>query len=657
VIFLDEALDEKTKRVRDAFPCPHCRANLTKGNLERVFETRFDPAMNSTWKRITFRPSLISYVANGQRYEKQPDEQDLRLLERIAQLDLPPEIPTNRFPIEQMYHGSRIEPKGFTHVHHFFLPRAAHALAALWRKAKAHSAPRIRHMLLFFVEQAIWGMSVLARYAPTHFSQVNQYLTGVYYIGSQIVDVSPWYILDGKILRLSRAFKQSLVTLQGAAITTGDCANLPLPDSAIDYVFTDPPFGENIYYADLNYLVESWHRVQTNTEPEAIIDQAKDKTLTDYQHLMQQCFEEYYRVLKPGRWMTVVFHNSRNAVWNAIQEAMLAAGFVVADVRTLDKQQGSYRQVTSTAVKQDLVISAYKPDGGLEDRFQIEAGTEEGVWDFIRTHMNQLPVFVTKNGQAEAIAERQNYLLFDRMVAFHVQRGVTVPLSAAEFYQGLAQRFPERDGMYFLPVQAAEYDKKRLTVKQVLQLEFFVTDEASAIQWLKQQLTKKPQTFQEIHPQFLREIGGWQKHEKPMELSELLEQNFLRYDGRGEVPSQIHSYLSTNFKELRNLAKDDPALKAKAKDRWYVPDPNKAGDLEKLRERALIKEFEEYRASSQKRLKVFRLEAVRVGFKKAWQERDYGTIIAVARKIPDNVLQEDPKLLMWYDQAITRVGE
>jgi len=211
--------------------------------------------------------------------------------------------------------------------------------------------------------------------------------------------------------------------------------------------------------------------------------------------------------------------------------------------------------------------------------------------------------------------------------------------------------------MYFLPDQAAEYDKKRMTVREVLQLQLFVSDEASAIQWLKQQFTKKPQTFQDIHPQFMKEIGGWQKHEKPLELSELLKENFLSYDGKSDVPSQIHSYLSSNFKELRNLEKDDPALKTKAKDRWYVPDPNKAGDLEKLRERTLMREFEEYRESKRKRLKVFRLEAVRAGFKKAWQERDYATIIAVASKIPENILQEDPKLLMWYDQALTRTGE
>ena len=69
---------------------------------------------------------------------------------------------------------------------------------------------------------------------------------------------------------------------------------------------------------------------------------------------------------------------------------------------------------------------------------------------------------VAKDGKAEVIAERQNYMLFDRMVAFHVQRGVTVPLSASEFYAGLAQRFPERDGMYFLPEQVAEYDSSRV---------------------------------------------------------------------------------------------------------------------------------------------------------------------------------------------------
>ncbi len=66
------------------------------------------------------------------------------------------------------------------------------------------------------------------------------------------------------------------------------------------------------------------------------------------------------------------------------------------------------------------------------------------------------------------------------MVAFHIQRGVTVPLSASEFYAGLVQRFTPRDEMYFLDEQVAEYDKKRMTVKEILQLELIVINEETA---------------------------------------------------------------------------------------------------------------------------------------------------------------------------------
>jgi len=657
VVFLEHALDKKSDRVRDEFPCPHCRASLTKSRMERLYDTYTDPASGKPVQRLRRKPVLINYSIGRSKHEKSPSAEDLETLRRVSQLPLPPTVPTTEIPYMHMTHErARMENYGVTRVHHFYLPRAAQAMGRLWEKALAVKDARTRNMVLFYVEQAIWGTSILARYAPTHYSQVNQYLSGVYYVASQHAECSPWYILDGKLKRLGGAFKRQFAASGRTAVTTGDAALIPLPENSVDYIFTDPPFGENIYYADLNFLVESWHRVFTDAKPEAIVDQAKEKDLLDYESLMQKCLKKYCDILKPGRWMTMVFHNSSNAVWAAIQEALTGAGFVVADVRTLDKQQGSYRQITSTAVKQDLVISAYKPNGGLEKRFELEKGTEEGVWDFVRTHLRQLPAFVAKNGNVEVIAERQPYLLFDRMVAFHVQRNVTVPLSVGEFFAGLSQRFPERDGMYFLPEQVAEYDRKRMKASEVRQLEIFVRNEKSAIQWLRQLLLDKPQTFQEIHPQFMREIAGWEKHEKPIELRDLLEENFLRYDGVGEVPSQIHRYLSTNFHDLRRLPKDAPALRAKAKDRYYVPDPTKEADVQKTREKALLREFHEYRTSTQKKLKVLRLEAIRTGFRWAWQQNDYDAILDVAAKIPEDVLQEDAMLLMWYTNSLIRTG-
>jgi len=627
VIFLEEGLDSETKKVKESFPCPHCSAIVSKTKLDKYRITYFDSALGKTVETLKRQPVMIEYTVGRSKFTKKVDTADLELLEKIDNLPFPDDFVKSELPHMHMTHQRmRIANYGVTHLHHFFLPRARQSLSMLWQKANAVSDLRMKKFMLFTVEQLIWGMSLLARYVPTHYSQVNQYLSGVYYISSLISEVTPWYILDGKIKRLVQAF-MSLQTKHGqAAITTQSASVNPAVENIVDYIFTDPPFGENIYYADLNYLVESWHGVVTDAKPEAIIDQLKRKKLIDYQNLMRQAFIQYYRWLKPGHWMTVEFHNSHNAVWNSIQEALMSAGFIVADVRTLDKQTSSYRQVTATtATKQDLVISAYKPNDNLEERFRLEAGTSDGAWDFVRYHLTQLPHVVEKNDEIEVVAERQAFLLFDRMVAFHIQRGASVPLSAGEFYAGLKQKFIERDGMYFLPDQVAEYDSARLRLGRVAQLTFLVSDEKSAIQWLRQQLDStlggEPQTFADLQPKFMRGSNP-AKHEQMPELGIILEQNFLE-DENGK---------------------------------WRAPDPNKAADLERLRLKSLLREFNEY-VQSTGRLKQFRTEAVRAGFAEAYKTREYKVVLDVAARLPESVLHEDPDLLMYFDTAVLRTNQ
>jgi len=657
VVFVRHALDPKTKKMHDSFPCPSCKAQVTKRHLQRLYDSMLDPLTRELHRRPKRVPVLINYSVGKAKYEKEPDTNDIEVLERAARLQLPADVPSARLPYMHMTHErARMDISGITHLHHFFLHRPLQALSFLWRRARDCRERRVRDMLLFFVEQAIWTLSLQNRFRPTGYSQVGQFMTGIYYVPSQHSEVSPRYALDGKLKALQRAFSPPPVAPRSAAITTGDCAAIAIPESSVDYIFTDPPFGENIYYADLNFLVESWHGVLTASETEAIVDRAKKKGLHEYQDLMRACFAEYHRVLKPGRWMTVVFSNSSNSVWRAIQEAIGTAGFVVADVRTLDKKQGSYRQVTSSAVKQDLVISAYKPAEVVEERFRLGEVGEESCWAFVAGHLRHLPVFLGRAGEAEVIAERTPQMLHDRMIAFHVQRGVGVPVSGSEFISGLEKRYPERDGMYFLPEQVSEYDRKRTTVAELKQLSLFVSDEASAIQWVRQALQQKPRSFQDLQPQFMKELQAWAKHEQTVELREILQDNFLCYEGEGPVPPQIHSYLSTNFKDLRKLQKTDRTLVEKASGRWYVPDPAKQGDLEQIRSKRLLAEFEEYRTAKIKKLKQFRTEAVRAGFSAAWNAKDFQAIVEVAKKIPESVLQEDADLLMYYDNASTLLG-
>jgi len=664
VVFTEAALDMETYRVDDVITCPHCGSKANKEQMDLVFESYIDSVTGEISKRPKRAAFLIQYKIGKSRYSKKADDADHALLRKIENLPTPKEVPLFSLPDSQMTRVGRMKTTNTVTVPSLFLPRSSHAIACLWRLANANGDSRIRQMLLFMVEQAIWGLSVLNRYQPIQQgrpggSQVNRQLTGVLYVPSQHAECSPEYNLGGKLDRLIKAFGTFRPEIGKSIVTVGSAAKLGVSSNSIDYIFTDPPFGENIYYADLNILVEAWHRVLTDTKLEAIVDRVRQKGIPEYQHLMQRCFAEYYRVLKPGRWMTVVFSNSRAAVWNAIQVALQQVGFVVAEVTALDKVQGSFQQVMSTnAVKQDLVISAYKPNGGLEERFDRRGATTDSAWDFVQTHLKQLPVVKVTSGYPQEllnIVERDPRRIYDRMASWFIRHGTMVPISTPEFLAELPIRFRETDGMVFLPEQLVEYEKTRVRIPQVAQAELFVSDERSAIDWLTNFLLKRPSTRSEIHPEYMPQIGSAKrKGEIIPELDALLEDNFLQYDGDGDVPNQISNYLSKNFHDCRGLEKSDSVMKSRAKDRWYVPDPNKAQDLEKKREKTLLKEFETYKAFTGRKIKESRLEVLRAGFRAAWSIKDYATILSVALKLPDETLQEDEKLLLWYDQALTR---
>jgi len=628
-------VDREARKAHATWKCSNCRMLLAKSprkgsdaqRVERAWETIYDRTLGQVVRRAKQTPVLVNYSVGRKRHEKTPDAEDLALIRRIEESNIPHWFPMDRMPAGD--ESRRNDDIGITHVHRFYTRRNLWVLA---RTIAFLPSSNTNHFyLLFMLSSILSRASRMSRIAMSNFlhgggGPVMTAMSGTLYVPSFSVENSVIKLLRDRL----RSFRRSLAASTGlsprsVAVTTQSATELEaIPMSGIDYIFIDPPFGNNLMYSELNFLWEAWLCVFTNNEPEAIVNKVQRKRLPEYQHLMEQCFSEFYRVLKPGRWMTVEFHNSQNRVWNTIQEAILRAGFVIADVRTLDKKQGTFKQVTASGtVKQDLIISAYKPRASFERRFQAQAGTLEGAWDFVRQHLAQLPVVVERDGSLEIVAERQAYLLFDRMVAFHIQRGATVPLSAAEFYAGLRQRFVERDGMFFLPDQVPEYDRARLQAAEVAQLTLFVSDEKSSIQWLRQQLDSStggyPQTYQDIQPQFLRQLHQ-ARHEALPELSEILEQNFLQ-DEAGH---------------------------------WYVPDPNRASDLEKLRQRALLREFAEY-TEGRGRLRKFRTEAVRAGFADAWHRRDYATIVKVAERLPERVLQEDPDLLMYYDNATLRV--
>lgn len=615
VVFYDAAVDSSTGKVSDKFLCPSCGAILKKNDCERAFVSFFDTDLGEVHNIIKQKPVLIRYKLGNKRYDKKPDDNDLRVIEKIESMKIPYWYPTVR--LCEGKESRRNDKIGITHVHHFFYKRTLYVLAKIFDLIKEQKNSDL--LKIMFTSQII-NISKMNRFRPQVSFPYNP-LSGTMYVSSMVSECNPFNAYSGKVTKFADALSRN----QGNkyCISTGSTTELLINDNTCDYIFTDPPFGDNLNYSELSFLWEAWLGVFTNQKFEAIINPTMGKMLPEYQELMTMCFSEYYRVLKPNRWMTVEFHNSKNAVWNSIQEALQKSGFIVADVRTLDKQGGSFKQVTTTsAVKQDLVISVYKPKDSFHREFISKAGTEETVWAFIEQYLSNLPIAVdaNKNGKLDIIAERQAFLLFDRMVAYHIINGLSVPIDSADFYKGLDERYLQRDSMYFLANQINEYDTARIKMDvEPIQFELFVTNEKSAIAWLYQRLGE-PKTYAELQPQFMQEVKVVDKYESIPELQVLLEENFLQ-DEKG---------------------------------RWYIPDVTKEGDVAKLREKKLWKEFEGY-LSSKGKLKLFRSEAIRVGFARLWKDKNYQAIVDMAERLPEKTIQEDPNLLMYYDISLSRI--
>ena len=321
--------------------------------------------------------------------------------------------------------------------------------------------------------------------------------------------------------------------------------------------------------------------------------------------------------------MTVEFSNTSAAVWNAIQTALQSAGFVISTVAALDKKQGSFNAVTTTtAVKQDLVISCYKPSQEVAGTSQLDADSH--LWPFVEELIVNLAKPRIVEGKIRRVPERDRRLLYDKVVSYFVTHGLQVPMNARQFQQGLDERYVEVDGMYFTPIQAADYRELSIKSEGLEAMGLIISDEPNGIAWLKHRLEERPQTYQELQPEWMQDIKGIRKGDILPELRTLLEENFIQNeDGT-----------------------------------WRIVNENDDVDVEQRKNKIFLKEFKFYLEVCRKprgKLKDVRVEAVRAGFKQCYTDKNFADIILVGDRIPQNLLTEDEILLQYYDIASSKV--
>lgn len=547
IVLWDVAVDDDSGKVRDSFSCPNCPEIWRKTEL---------PLLRSV-------PVVTNYIyidpktKKKRRAEHSVTEFELKRLKEIEVKDVPYWYPTTPFDTtREMWRGGHRDA-GITRACDFYTKRNLWALARLWKEACSAEDPRINGMIKFAVTGTMQAASRMNRHRPNY---VPSILMGTLYIGAFTEESNVMRLLRPRIeksLQLATTFPSSEI----CRVSMAHAGDIPfIGDCSIDYIFTDPPFGSNIFYGDCSFIWESWLGEFTDDSKEAVWNKSRKpseggKILGDYKNLMAESFREMYRVLKPNRWATVVFSNSDDRVWEGIQDAAHQAGFVIYGGKEFDKVQRSFKGIKGEkgqekVISKDVLLNLHKPLIPLVRNSELKKidDVEGFVLQQIKEHLQYLPPDAPTNERTvEAITRAVHRRVLEHGCSM---QGFSAGFVADVLHE--AQRkfsLIEVDGVWY-PSNGRMNN-------------LMIRNESSAILWLTALLSKESRRLDEIDPLWKQErLKGGYKGDRG--LQDLLEDFFIKnIDGTYRVPDDHERYALKGQAEERVLRECQRYLEGK----------------------------------------------------------------------------------------------
>ena len=533
IVLWDVAVDRETGQVRERFRCSGCGEEWRKTQLKR---TRSVPVVTN-----------YEYVdANGKRRRAERPITDAEKA-RIAEIEskpIPYWYPTVQVEAtREMYIRSALHLREIKTVADFYTKRNLWALARLCQEIGRASIAHQDKLRFVFTGIAL-AMSRLNRFRPAGTSFPYNVQSGTLYLPALQREHNVLQAFHNKLyLRLTQLPKGPT-----AAILTMDHAGgLRIPENSVDYIFTDPPFGSNIFYGDCSLLWEAWLVQFTDDKYEAVWNKSRKpeqggKTLDDYARLMKESFQEMYRVLKPGRWASVVFNNSDDNVFEAIKQGARDAGFSIENVLFFDKVQKTFKGIKGEKGEKvtncDVVMNLLKGRvaGGGNHR-QIAEDVERLIIDRILEYLRELPARIKDEPQTYTDEHRTTPFLHSMLMRAQLPTEVSLQGITLQTIENVCARYLRKvDNQWYLRSEPVRV----LTAEGRLELltEPRITDERTAIEWIRFQLLSKPQRINDLIPKW-QQATATLLQKLPKTLEDYLREFFWfeRATGRYQEPT------------------------------------------------------------------------------------------------------------------------
>lgn len=527
IVLWEAAVDQKSREVSEIFACPHCGLKWKKVQIRR--ESAIAVKSNIEYEGFQVRNGTTRVTTRS--LARPVTKREYALISEINEMNIQSWVPTIRFDkTGPQYRRNALSARKVDYVTDLFTRRNLHALSFLWKAIAATSDSRLRSACVFAFTAIVTRSSLLNRLRP---SGAGDPQTGTIYISSLTREENLLRLFDGRFSSQQQLF--TFVRDSRSCVVNGSaCLLPPIPDASVDYVFTDPPFGSNIYYSEPNLIWEAWLGQVTDATEEAVVHRKNDggtKRLPDYARLMQAAFSEIFRVLKPGRWATVEFNNSDGAVFEAIKQSIRKAGFEIANMLLLDKEQKTFKQVKGAegvedVVDKDVLFNLHKPAIVRADVRAEDHDFEQQLADAVRQHLQTLPERIkadpTKYNDEHRTTATINSMLMNTLIP----RGVSVERLNLPFIERVCARYFRKLGQrWYLRGEAAGGNDGNALFSE----EAAIKDELTAIAWLRQRLESSPMLIGELKPLWMRATGLLDAEvSQSLVLENLLTENFWR---------------------------------------------------------------------------------------------------------------------------------
>lgn len=161
----------------------------------------------------------------------------------------------------------------------------------------------------------------------------------------------------------------------GAYVATRNSADTDLPDESVDLVITDPPYMDNVHYAELADFFHAWlqgiepydgYATGVSTRREGEVQNADPAAFGE---AIEAVWRECARVLKPGGLLAFTFHQARIEGWVQVVESLRKAGWVVTAIQPVKGEMSTsvVKSSSSEPSNLDSVVVCRRETDGAEN--------------------------------------------------------------------------------------------------------------------------------------------------------------------------------------------------------------------------------------------------------------------------------------------------